>query len=373
MKRILWTVPAMLVVYLLVWPVPIQPIAWTPPVMPSSTEGPYARNDKLRGVQRIADGGVDGPEAIAFDANGRLFTGLGDGRIVSMGSKGSDCRVIGNTGGRPLGLHVQSDGAVLIADAVKGLLRLGYDGQVEQLAVHAEGIRIGFADDLDVDADGRVYFSDASWKFGWGEQMNDVFEHGARGRLIRYDATSGDATTFLAELHFANGVALGPEQAFVLINETTEYKITRYWLKGDKAATRETFIDNLPGFPDNVTFNGRDRFWVALYAPRNAMLDALLPLAFVRTVVARLPEFLHPKPRRQGFVIGLDLDGKLVEQYQYDGDDAFGPITSVREHEGMLYLGSLSETAVGRIALDELRKRGPGSAPPAAIAGSCSG
>lgn len=52
---------------------------------------------------------------------------------------------------------------------------------------------------------------------------------------------------------------------FVLVNETYRYRIVRYWLKGPKAGTHEVFIDNLPGFPDNISSNRKGTFWLALF------------------------------------------------------------------------------------------------------------
>lgn len=370
MNRILWIVPLGLLLYLLIWPVDIRPVAWTPPPAPSLDEGFYAKDDALRGVQRIADGAIVGPEAIAFDSQGRLYTGLADGRVVSMKTDGGDCRVLGNTGGRPAGLQVQDDGSVIIADAMKGLLRLGTDGQFETLVESVDGVPLKLADDLALDARGRVFFSDASWKFGLDEVQLDALEHGAHGRLLLHDPASGGTATLLAELQFANGVAIGPEERFLLVNQTTDYRITRYWLMGERAGQAETFAENLPGFPDNVTFNGRDRFWVALYRPRQPLLDMLGPIPFLRSMAARLPLSWLPTGGRQAFVLGLDLSGKVVEQYRHAGRGAFGPVTSVREHEGMLYLGSLDDTAIGRISLADLRA-GLVKDPPPALESNC--
>jgi sugar lactone lactonase YvrE len=371
LKHLTWVIPLLLLLYLVAWPVDIRPVAWNPPEAPALDEGLYARDDALRGVQRIADGAVVGPEAIAFDADGRLYTGLEDGRVVSMTAEGTDCRVLGNTGGRPLGLHVQADGSLLIADAKKGLLHLRTDGRVETRLDSVDGIALAFADDLVVDGRGRPLLSDGSFKHGYGEHVLDALEHRARGRLVLYDPVQEAAATVLAELHFANGVALGPDEQYVLVNETTAYRVTRYWLKGERAGQREVFAENLPGFPDNLTFNGSDRFWVALYGPRDAMLDALAPIPFLRTVIARLPRAMVPDARRQGFVLGLDLDGRVVEQYRYAGRGAYGPVTSVCERDGMLYLGSLSETAIGRISLAELRAGKASSEPPPPIKSQC--
>jgi sugar lactone lactonase YvrE len=371
LKRLAWALPLLLVLYLVAWPVDIRPVAWNPPEAPSLEEGFYAKDDALRGVQRIADGAVFGPEAIAFDAQGRLYTGLEDGRVVSMAADGSDCRVLIDTGGRPGGLEVHPDGTVIVADFIKGLLRVGPGQKFEVLDKDVDGWPVGMADDVAIDARGRVFFSDASWKFDYAHHVLDALEHGGRGRLFLYDPAQKASATVLAQLEFANGVAIGPDEQFVLVNETTAYRIKRYWMKGERSGEVDTFADNLPGLPDNITFNGRDRFWVALYGPRDPMLDALGPVPFLREVIARLPLSWLPGGARQGFVLGLDLDGKVVEQYRYDGPGAFGPVTSVRERDGVLYLGSLSDTAIGRISLEDLRAGRSAVDPPPPIKGSC--
>lgn len=371
MKRLFWFLPLLLVVYLVAWPVDIRPVAWNPPEAPSLEEGIYAKDDALRGVQRIADGTVMGPEAIAFDADGRLYSGLEDGRVVSMRRDGGDCRVLANTGGRPGGLQVRADGSLIVADLVKGLLRIGTDGKVEVLVTTVDGIPVGMADDLALDARGRVFFSDATWKFGFEKYRLDALEHGGRGRLMLHDTEQQASATVMGPLEFANGVAIGPDEQFVLVSETTAYRIKRYWMKGERAGQSDVFAENLPGFPDNITFNGRDRYWVALVTPRDSTLDALGPIPFLREVIARLPMSWIPQGGRQGFVLGLDLAGKVVEQYRYGGKGAFGPVTSAREHDGVLYLGSLTDTAIGRISLDDLRAGRTAVEPPAPIKGSC--
>ena len=147
-----------------------------------------------------------------------------------------------------------------------------------------------------------------------------------------------------------NGVALGPDEAFVLVNETGSYRILRYWLKGEKAGTSDIFADNLPGFPDNITFNGKDRFWVAIYAPRTAIADTLAPYPAARKMVMRAMQFLPPPVKAQAFALAFTPDGKLAANLQYDGKDAYFPVTSVREHpNGYLYFGSLTADSLGRI------------------------
>ena len=66
-----------------------------------------------------------------------------------------------------------TDGSVIVADA-RGLLRLNPDGSIDVLANTFEGQPILFADDLDISADGVVWFSDASQRFGIHDFMLDL-------------------------------------------------------------------------------------------------------------------------------------------------------------------------------------------------------
>lgn len=339
-------------VYLLAWPVPIDPARWQPPEPPSTTDGVHAANDRLRGIERLAEGFGAGPEAIAFDDEGRLLTGYDDGRVARMTPDGGDIEVLADTRGRPLGLKALPDGAVVVADSREGLL-MASDDYVYTLSLSAEGTPYRFVDDVAVSADGRIaWFTDASSRFGYDEVMLAAFEHRPNGRLLAYDLEEGGVEVLADGLYFPNGVTAGPDDEYLLFNETMRYRVMRYWLKGERAGEVEVFADNLPGFPDNVTFNGEDRFWVALYAPRNPVLDKLLPRPFLRKVAARLPESLQPLPHPHAWVVALDLDGNVVADLQYRGDDAYAPITSAIERDGYLYLGSLTQPAIGRIALD---------------------
>lgn len=350
-KHLLLILILALVGYLLFWPVPIDPIAWTPPKAPDYT-GPYAPNDALAKVELLGVDAGEGPETVTPDAQGRMVVGYKDGRIERYAADGKSHETLANTGGRPEGHAWDGQGNLIIADAVKGLLRLRPDGKLETLTDSADGVRFGFTDDVAVASDGAIYFSDASAKFGPALlAVDDVLEHGGHGRLIKYDPATAKATVLLSGLQFANGVAVGPDDAYVLVNETGSYDIVRYWLKGGKAGTHEVFFANLPGLPDGVSFNGRDTFWVAIYAPRDKLLDLAAGLPFLRKIVMRLPRALQPAPARHAFVLGLDLDGHVVRNLQDPRGDSFAPITAAKELNGQLYLGSVIRSEFARLPL----------------------
>ncbi|MEX3776679.1 SMP-30/gluconolactonase/LRE family protein [Pseudomonas sp. MYb118] len=354
--HLLGSVIVAILAFLLLMPTKVQPVAWTPPPAPSMSSGPYADNQRLKGLERVGPGDIDGPEALLLE-NDVLITGLHDGRLIRSSLDGKTTKVLTDTGGRPLGLARHPNGLLVIADAVKGLLSLDAQGRLVALTTAANGVPFGFTDDVAIDKPGHyAYFSDASSRFGYGHDGEAIIEHGGDGRLLRYDFQTGKTSVLLDKLEFANGVTLGPDDAYVLVNETGAYRISRYWLTGPKAGTHDLFIDNLPGLPDNLAFNGRDRFWVALYAPRNALLDGTAEHPFVRKMITRALTVL-PKPvEKRGFALGLDVDGKVIANLQDGSQGNYSPITTVREYGDWLYFGSLKEQHMARLPLSEALK-----------------
>jgi sugar lactone lactonase YvrE len=356
LRLFLWAaLPALaaFVLYLAYWPIDLAPRYWQAPPAPALT-GIYAPNQKLAGMQRFLEQEAVGPEAVNIDANGRVYAGLLDGRVLQINANGNSYTEMTQTGGRPLGLTFGPNGGIVIADGKRGLLHHGSTTQT--LLTEVAGQKLRFADDVDnAQYDKNVYFSDASGRYGLEGFTQDFIEHSGTGRLIQYNMQTRESKVLVQNLHFANGVAVGPNDEYVLVVETQRFRVLRYWLKGSKAGQMDVFIDNLPGFPDNISFNGQNRFWLAIYGPRNAQFDALVAdkRVWMRKLAARLPAWLQPKPKTQGFVLGLDLDGKVVANLQDDSRNAYAPITSVREYGPWLYFGSLSARGIARLPLAE--------------------
>ena len=355
-RRVVLLVIVVIAAFLLLMPTKVQPVAWTPPPAPSLTSGPYADNQRLKGVERVGAEDIDGPEALLLEDN-VLITGLHDGRLIRTSLDGKVTKVLADTGGRPLGLARHPNGLLVIADGIKGLLSLDAQGRLIALSTAANGVDFGFTDDVVIDKSGHyAYFSDASSRWGYGHDGEAIIEHGGDGRLLRYDFQTGKTSVLLDKLQFANGVTLGPDDAYVLVNETGAYRISRYWLTGPKAGTHDLFIDNLPGLPDNLAFNGSNRFWVALYAPRSALLDGTAGHPWVRTMIVRALTVL-PKPvEKRGFVLGLDLQGKVIANLQDASSGNYSPITTAREYGDWLYLGSLKARHMARLPLADALK-----------------
>lgn len=355
-RQVLLLLIVAVIAFLLLMPTKVEPVAWTPQAAPSLSTGIYADNQRLKGAAQVGPGDIEGPEALLLEGE-FLITGLHDGRLIRSSLDGKERKVLADTGGRPLGLARHPNGLLVIADGVKGLLSLDAQGQVTALTKEANGVAFGFTDDVAIDESGHyAYFSDASSRWGYGHDGEAIIEHGGDGRLLRYDFQTGKTSILLDKLQFANGVTLGPDDAYVLVNETGAYRISRFWLKGPQAGTHDLFIDNLPGLPDNLSFNGHDRFWVALYAPRNALLDGTAGHPFVRKMIVRALSVL-PKPvEKRGFALGLDLQGKVIANLQDASEGNYSPITTVREYGDWLYFGSLKAMHMARMPLADALK-----------------
>lgn len=355
MKKVLLSVLVLLLLlgaYLAFYPVPIDPLAWNDVPEAPALEGHYAQNSDLNALSVLFKGQCHACEDIAIDTLGRIYGGTEEGEIMRFENAESEGEVFAKTGGRPLGLHFDKNQNLIVADADKGLLSISPEGKVSVLTDGYGGYKFKFADDLEIAEDGTIYFSDASNKFGVKKYNFDLMEHRGNGALYAYHPSRGETELLLDGLHFANGIAVAEDQSFVLVNETGKYWVRKYFLTGEKKGQSEILIDNLPGFPDGISKGTNGIYWIALASPRDSGLDQLLPSPSMRKVILRLPESFQPAPIYYGFVLGIDANGNVKYNLQ-DPDAKFGVNTSVQEHEGNLYIGSLKENGVGRIARPE--------------------
>jgi sugar lactone lactonase YvrE len=292
-----------------------------------------------------------GAEDVLVLPDGRVLTGVVDGRVIALTPDGQSTQVVGETGGRPLGLEWHPDGWVVVCDADRGLLRLDLDtGAVSDLVTGYDGTPFRFCNNAAVAADGTIFFSDSSTRFGIEHWRAELLEHSETGRLFRR-APDGRVDLLAIDLSFPNGVALAADESFVAFAETASYRVRRYWLNGPGTGQVDSFVDDLPGFPDNLSTGSDGLVWVAVAAPRDPTLDWLLPRApALRKAVWAVPEQLQPKAKQRFLVLAYDSAGALVHAFAGERP-GFHLATGVREKDGRLWLGSLERPAVAVLEL----------------------
>ena len=353
MKILIGIIALLTALYLTLWPVPIDPKPWRPPV-DAGYVGVHEKNNRLATIERLSIAPRHGPEDITGGPDGVLYTVSAEGSVLAIQPDGS-LQVLFRAGGRPLGIELAADGALIIANAELGLQRVSPQKTIGVLTKQVAGTPILYANNVAIARDGRIYFSDASTHFAarkhggsYQASLLDLMEHDPNGRVLVFDPENKTTEIIVDKLSFANGVALDPDQRYLLIAETGEYRIWRYWLSGKKRGQKEIIIDNLPGFPDNINTGLDGRFWVGLVAPRSAQLDSLAGSPYIRKIVQRWPPALRPGAEPYAHVIAIDGDGNVLHDLQNDGS-SIQATTGVYETETDLYIASLTSWFIGRL------------------------
>ena len=331
-------------------PSPFEPVAWTPTPSPGLS-GPFENTRDLAPIDLLPLLDGHGPETIVVGPEGLLYTGLKDGRILRFRPDGSKMEFFADTGGRPNGMAFDRSGHLIVVDSFNGLLSVDPMGGVDVLTTGADDQPFVFNDGVDIASDGTIWFTDATARYPDGQVHYDILEGRSTGRLLTYDPVSGQTRVRVAGLRFPNGIALGPGDEYVLVNEMLAYRTLRHWIAGPKAGRTETFIESYPGFPDDVRFNDDGLFWVALASERIAVADWIQPHPWPKSFIANAIGWAIPDTDSTwlggpAFAIAVDLEGNVVHSLRGE-TRRFVTSTSVLEHEGQLFIGSVAMDAIG--------------------------
>lgn len=326
---------------------------------------------------------VQGPESMAFDPTGRgPYTGVADGRVMFWDGvkwidfaytsanrsglcdpKPSPMGYLKNEHicGRPLGLRFDKrTGDLYIADAYLGLMKVGPKGGLATVvATKAEGIPFGFTNDLDIDNEGNVYFTDSSTKFKRRNFMQLVFSGEDSGRVLKYNPKTEETTVLVRNIQFPNGVSLSKDGSFLVFCESSIGRLRKYWLKGEKVGTSE-IMAVLPGFPDNVRTNENGEFWVAIHCRRSlyAYLSALYPKArkflLKLPIAAKIHYLVQIGGRPHAVVVKYSPEGKLLKILEDRQGKVVKAVSEVEEKNGKLWIGSVLMPFIAVYELDQV-------------------
>ncbi|XP_061728945.1 adipocyte plasma membrane-associated protein Hemomucin-like [Cydia pomonella] len=366
--------------------------------------GPLAPNGALNNAQRIHVGKVLGPEAFQV-ANGELFTSLASGEIVKL-SPGGHVTFVTKVGqpctglsqehicGRPLGFQIDANKNTLyLADAYHGIWKTDLKTDKKQLLVSPRVAINGrvprFFNHIALAKNGDFYWTDSSSDFSIKDGAISLLTDPS-GRLFYYNAAKNESKVLLDDLWFANGVAISPDNQFVVVAETNRYRLMKYYIDGPKKGKSEVFVEGLPGVPDNVrALPDGSGILVGLYTVFDdehplltrsmseapvarkflARLQTLieLPFAYLNTVY---PHFLfedveyyigHFKsvsgivPPMAGLV-QIDWNGKIVASY-LNTDKSLSTISDAIVYNNKLYIGSPHANYIGVVPTPPLLQK----------------
>ena len=298
-------------------------------VLPTVTKATPARSVPVPGF---------GAEDVVLDKSGRALVGLDDGSIVAVDLDTGRSTVLARTGGRPLGLELHPDETLIVCDAHRGLLRVDIDtGAITTLVDVVEDVPLRFCSNATTTPDGTIWFTQSSTRYDLEHYFGALLEHRPSGRLLRR-APDGTIAVVLDNLYFANGIAMTGDASAVIYAETAAARLSRYDI--DTGAV-STVLDNLPGYPDNVSVAPDGLLWVALTNPRSLLLEKLAtspPL--LRRALWRIPQTIMPAGTATTWVMAVTEDGEVRVDLQQSRTD-FHMVTGVAASTDTLVLASL--------------------------------
>ncbi|MBK8160943.1 MAG: SMP-30/gluconolactonase/LRE family protein [Rhodospirillaceae bacterium] len=273
----------------------------------------------------------------------------------------AEVSVFARIGGRPLGMASDRAGRIVVCVAGRGLVRVAMDGTVELLTDQTgrsffsvqDDTTIRMADDLDIAPDGTIYFTDATKRYDIEDWGLDLLEGRPNGRLLSYDPGTGKTCTVCDNLIFPNGVCVTHDAKHLLVASSWTCSILIFDL-GNLAAGPRVFVRGLPGYPDNINRASDGGYWIALAGTRNPVFDQAMKYPDLRRrMTRRVPptNWLFGNLNIGG-VLKIDASGRIVDALWDAPDGPLYMITSMREHEGALYLGGVTNDKIGRLPLD---------------------
>lgn len=372
--KVLAFICTVIMLYLLFWPVSIDPVAWESPKSNGYT-GSFEKNNRLDGMKYLSIEKYTEPEHIVY-REGWLYAATKTGAIIRVREDGAGLQEIVNTKGRPLGFDFDNEGSIIVADPLYGkhggLLKISNfengDGDIELLTDRGEDTPLNFIDAVVVSHSGTIYFTDASQRTKAKEIGDvgrageiDILENSSTGRVLEYNPVTNKTRVLLKDISFANGIALSTDENFLYINETGKYRVWKLNLETDQTLSTkeesdfaEVLIENLPGLPDNMMVGEEGRIWIGLIMPRNDFLEFSSDKPLLRKMAMRLPAEMLPKGAGYSHVIAINEEGEVVKDLQSDSIP-YTKITGVTETEDVMYFHQLNEmNDIGWIKKEDL-------------------
>ena len=325
----------------------IQPASWDPPEKPDFT-GRLALNERLTNAKKIHLLGYYGAEEFVADGKGNIYCGahlkkkdFSSGAILKIRPDDTVEEYL-ITKNWVTGMQFEKSGALIALMHNVGLVRINTDKSIDTLLTktpNGELIKMGTG--LKIASNGVIYFvnMDSKGKTSARNFNKLILEMKPTGGIYAYDPKTRTTTALSNGNYFGNGLEISEKEDFILISETSRYRILKYWIKGEKKGKSEILVQNLPGFPNNISRSKDGNFWVGFTTKRNDQLDKIHSKKGLKKFVYGLPSFMQPKPEKFGMVLEISGKGEILQSL-FDSKGKIvteaGAVMELNEH---LYLG----------------------------------
>ena len=210
---------------------------------------------------KVADG-LNFPEGPAFDGKSSIYLSncyggfiakYSNGIIDTFVSKVSDSLTIEKTNGLAFGY----DGFLYVCEYGKGkILRINTDAQIEVVADGYDGKRFNRPNDLTIDANGNLFFTDPK---SYDINILD-------GRIFMVDPKTKVVRLVADSLAFPNGINISLLDGKLYVCESAKQKVVRFEITpGNSLVNKKDFVELPGGDPDGIEFDVNGNLYVAHY------------------------------------------------------------------------------------------------------------
>ncbi|MER9242497.1 hypothetical protein [Mesorhizobium sp. M0633] len=213
--------------------------------------------------------------------------------------------------------------------------------------------------------DGTLWLANGSADHGPSQWAADLMKKGASGSLWKRDPAGSEFRKLAGDIAFPYG--LHPTGKDVLVGESWRHQLVRF---DSATGSRSTVLAHLPGYPARLSPAADGGAWLALFAPRNRLIEFVLqethyrndmlaqvpPQHWIAPALASNRSFLEPlqcggirtmgihKPwspsRSYGLVVRLDREMRPQFSLHSRANGTRHGICSVAEKDGRLFIAS---------------------------------
>lgn len=222
---------------------------------------PNTRLDHARLVARL-----DEADNLVADAAGTVWLSAG-GALFRLAPEGP--RPAGTFSSAITALAALPQGGLAIALADGGLI-LRRDGAADHDLRGAFAVRVS-ATALLASDDGTLLVAEGSASHAATDWVPALMGKARDGAVWRVDLRAGRAERIAAGLAFPAGLAIGPDGGLV-VAEAFAHRLVAIPANG----RGKTVLDRIPGYPGRIAAARDGGWWLAVFAPRNRLIELVL-------------------------------------------------------------------------------------------------
>ncbi len=242
-------------------------------------DGAFRPNTCLDDAPLLA--ATDAPDAIVSGADGGVYVSSGRA-VLSLDVATGRTACVATLDSAITALAALPAGGLMVGLDDGRLVRLGEGGRAEVIA--AEGLACPVA--MAARDDGTVLVAQGSATRRPSEWARDLMERNATGTLWSVEPERGSARPLARDLAYPYGLAI-ETGSHVVVAESWRHRLVRIPLAGGRT---DPVLTALPGYPARLSPAVGGGWWLALFAPRNRLIEFVLDEPdYRRAMLATVP------------------------------------------------------------------------------------